>query len=129
MSNFDKLIDAIVKKNGSCDSSTLNGCSVRVNDNPLYADCVVDGRLVSDLELALVDKNQSVLDYLERTLRAPKFADSGSRHVSIAELFNSISQMDDALDSMRSQPSAPAPDSQPSAPAPDSQPSAPAVAG
>lgn len=94
---LEKLIDAVIRKNGACSSSDINSCSVRVNDNPLLSDCVVGHRLVSDLELGLQDNRADILAFLNDSARNPKYADSGSRHVSAAWLFNNLAQLDAAI--------------------------------
>lgn len=94
---LDKLIQAVIKKNGVCSSSDINSCSVRVHDNPLLSDCVIAHRLVSDLELGLQDHRADILAMLNDSVRNPKYAESGSRHVSAAWLFNNLAQLDDAI--------------------------------
>lgn len=116
---LDKLIQAVIKKNGVCSSSDINSCAVRVHDNPLLSDCVVGRRLVSDLELGLQDNRADILSMLNDSARIPKYAESGSRHVSASWLFNNLAQIDSSIDELKSTPpSAPAPspgDSLPSA--------------
>ena len=94
---LEKLIDAVIKKNGVCSSSDINSCSVRVHDNPLLSDCVVGRRLISDLELGLQDHRADILAMLNDSARTPKYAESGSRHVSAAWLFNNLADIDNSL--------------------------------
>ena len=94
---LEKLISAVIRKNGVCSSSDINSCSVRVNDNPLLADCLVGHRLVSDLELGLQDHRVDIIAMLNDSARSPKYADAGSRHVSASYLFNHIAQLDDSI--------------------------------
>lgn len=94
---LDKLIEAVIKKNGVCSSSDINSCSVRVHDNPLLSDCVIGHRLVSDLELGLQDHRSDILAMLNDSLRNTKYSESGSRHVSAAWLFNNLAQLDGAI--------------------------------
>lgn len=100
---LEKLIDAVIKKNGHCSSSDINSCSVRVHDNPLLSDCVVGHRLVSDLELGLQDHRVDILAMLNDSARTPKYAESGSRHVSASWLFNNIADIDAALSATEAQ--------------------------
>lgn len=94
---LEKLIEAVIKKTGVCSSSDINSCSVRVHDNPLLSDCVVGHRLVTDLELGLQDHRADILAMLNDSARTPKYAESGSRHVSASWLFNHLSDLDNAL--------------------------------
>lgn len=94
---LDKLIQAVIKKNGVCSSSDINSCSVRVHDNPLLSDCVIGHRLLSDLELGLQDHRSDILAMLNDSVRNPKYAESGSRHVSASWLFNNLAQLDGAI--------------------------------
>lgn len=94
---LDKLIAAVIKKNGHCSSSDIHSCSVRVHDNPLLSDCIVGHRLLSDLELGLQDHRADILAMLNDSVRTPKYAESGSRHVSASWLFNHLSELDNAL--------------------------------
>lgn len=94
---LEKLIDAVIKKNGHCSSSDINSCSVRVHANPLLSDCIFGRRLVSDLELGLQDHRADILALLNDSARSPKYAESGSRHVSAAWLFNNLADIDNAL--------------------------------
>lgn len=96
---LQKLIEAVIRKNGSCSSSDINSCSVRVNDHPLLSDCVVGHRLVSDLELGLQDHRADILAMLNDSARNPHYADSGSRHVSASWLFNHLASLDDSITS------------------------------
>lgn len=100
---LEKLIDAVIKKNGHCSSSDINSCSVRVHDNPLLSDCIVGHRLVSDLELGLQDHRADILAMLNDSARTPKYAESGSRHVSAAWLFNNLADIDSALSATEAQ--------------------------
>lgn len=94
---LEKLITAVIRKNGSCSSSDINSCSVRVHDNPLLSDCVVGHRLVSDLELAVQDHRADILSILNDSVRNPKYAESGSRHVSASWLFNNLVSLDSSI--------------------------------
>lgn len=94
---LDKLIQAIIKKNGKCSSAEINSCSVRVNDSPLLSDCVIGHRLVSDLELGLQDHRADILALLNDSARQPQYAESGSRHVSASWLFNHLAELDAAI--------------------------------
>lgn len=94
---LDKLIEAVIRKNGVCSSSDINSCSVRVNSHPLLADCVVGHRLLSDLELGLQDHRADIIAMLNDSARTPKYAESGARHVSASWLFNNIASLDSAI--------------------------------
>lgn len=121
---LDKLIAAVIRKNGSCSSSDINSCSVRVNANPLLADCVVGHRLVSDLELGLQDNRVDIIAMLNDSARTPKYAEAGARHVSASWLFNHLSSLDSAISDKLDQIKASPVDKQPSAePAPSPAPS------
>ena len=105
---LEKLIAAVIRKNGVCSSSDINSCSVRVNDNPLLADCVIGHRLVSDLELGLQDHRVDIIAMLNDSARSPKYAESGARHVSASWLFNNLASLDtaisDKLDQIKANP-------------------------
>lgn len=116
---LDKLIQAVIKKNGVCSSSDINSCSVRVHDNPLLSDCVIGHRLVSDLEIGLQDHRSDILAMLNDSVRTPIYAESGSRHVSAAWLFNNLAQLDGAIADTAKK----AKDISPSPAPPDSEPS------
>lgn len=119
---LDKLIAAVIRKNGVCSSSDINSCSVRVNDNPLLADCVIGHRLISDLELGLQDHRADILAMLNDSARTPKYAEAGARHVSASWLFNNLSSLDSAISDKLDQIKANPHDNQPST---DSAPTAP----
>lgn len=94
---LEKLIAAVIRKNGVCSSSDINSCSVRVNDNPLLADCVIGHRLISDLELGLQDHRVDIIAMLNDSARTPKYAEAGARHVSASWLFNNLASLDSAI--------------------------------
>lgn len=105
---LEKLIAAVIRKNGVCSSSDINSCSVRVNANPLLADCIVGHRLVSDLELGLQDHRVDIISMLNDSARTPKYAEAGARHVSASWLFNNLASLDsaisDKLDQIKAKP-------------------------
>lgn len=115
---LDKLIQAVIRKNGTCSSSDIQSCSVRVNANPLLSDCVVGRRLVSDLELGLQDQRADILAMLNDSARNPKYSDGGSRHVSASWLFNHLASLDDSI-SQKEQEMQQEQSSQPTTPASD----------
>ena len=100
---LEKLISAVITKNGVCSSSDINSCSVRVHDNPLLSDCIVGRRLISDLELGLQDKRADILSMLNDSVRTAKYGEAGARHVSAAYLFNNLAQLDDELSALHAQ--------------------------
>lgn len=91
------LLSQLKKKLGSVSSSDIQGCSCRVHDNPLFADCVVNGRLHSDLEFALQDSTGKYQELATSVVREPSSDEDwshvhGTRHMSLAYI---MSQLDD----------------------------------
>ena len=116
MSDNKSRISELKKVLGSVSSSDLCGCSVCVHENPLLDDLFIDGRLRSDLEFALVDKDAQALNAIVQSERSPRFSEVAfPRHMSPAdysEVVESTSASMDALvnsDSPASAPSEPAP--------------------
>lgn len=89
-----KLLEALKKEYGFVDSSLVNGCSVRVHDNPLLSDCVVNGQLKSDLEYKLQSKDPHIIEELAASVRNVDNAiktswdmPAGQRHISMSSVF------------------------------------------
>lgn len=96
-----KLKEALQKEYKYVDSSLLNGCSVRVHDNPLLSDCVVDGMLKSDLEYKLQSKDPNLVNELVMSVRngmnnmkSSWDMPAGVRHLSMANIFGILRSHD-----------------------------------
>lgn len=91
----------MMEEYGYVDSSLINSCSVRVHDNPLLSDCVVDGMLKSDLEYKLQSKDPNLVNELVMSVRngvgsAKSSWDmpAGVRHLSMANIFSILRSHD-----------------------------------
>ena len=108
MSNLGSLAKALRDSGLSVSSSDINGCSVRVHQNPLLAELFVDGRLRSDLEFAIQNNDQNALQAIVQSQRAVQFGDAAlPRHMSPSDYEDAISAYDGALDQISRQSSAP----------------------
>lgn len=92
------IIMAIVNKHQDIvkhSSSYMLGNSVRVHINPLLEQCVVDGRLASDLEFALQTKDPSLLGSV--STRNPQYGSTGARHTSASDAADMLASANDAV--------------------------------
>lgn len=95
---FSKLAKAILDNGFLPSSSDLNQCSVRVHDNPLLSELFIDGRLRSDLEFALQNKDQQAITALVNSERQVHFSDSAlPRHMSPSDYQDFIQSCDSQL--------------------------------
>lgn len=113
MSNLDTLSQALRDAGHSVSSSDINSCSVRVHQNPLLSELVVDGHIRSDIEFALQNNDQNALQAIVQSQRAVQFGDAAlPRHMSPSDYEDVIAAYDGALDQISCQ-SPPSPDSSP----------------
>lgn len=92
------IIMAIVNKHQDIvkhSSSYMLGNSIRVHINPLLEQCVVDGRLASDLEFALQTKDPSLLGSV--STRNPQYGSTGARHTSASDAADMLASANDAV--------------------------------
>lgn len=98
----EKTFMAVLKEQyGQVSSSEINNCAVRVNDIPIFENVIgPDGHLRSDLELSLRNSSDpEIQDLINSGFYAERPASSlhgwsnpaGTRHVSLAEWFDSLS--------------------------------------
>ena len=102
MKDFEKIRDAYLKQGFNPSSTELNNLCVSVHVNPLLEECVVDGRIVSDLEYALQSNNIDMLRTLSNTIRNVRYGDSLGRHLSTEDLQNMVERIDDKLSELSS---------------------------
>ena len=96
------MASALKNSGLSVSSSDLNGCSVRVHDNPLLSDLVVDGRLRSDLEFALQNNDQDALKAIVQSERSVHFGDAAlPRHMSPSDYEDVINSYDGSLNELQ----------------------------
>lgn len=105
MVDFVKIKDAYLKQGFNPSSTELNNLCVSVHVNPLLEECVVDGRIVSDLEYALQSNNIDMLRTLSNNIRNVRYGDSLSRHLSAEDLQNMVTRIDEKLSELSSTPS------------------------
>lgn len=114
MINLDSLSAALRDAGHAVSSSDVNGCSVRVHQNPLLSDLVVDGRLRSDLEFALQQNDQNAIQAIVKSERSVQFGDAAlPRHMSPSDYEDAISSYDGVLSDISQQASASASSSAP----------------
>lgn len=114
MNNLDSLSAALRDAGHAVSSSDVNGCSVRVHQNPLLSDLVVDGRLRSDLEFALQNNDQNAIQAIVKSERSVQFGDAAlPRHMSPSDYEDAISSYDGVLSDISQQASASASSSAP----------------
>lgn len=100
MKNFDKFFSELKRHYGQVSSSELNNCAVRVNSIPLFEN-VIDstGHLMSDLELGTRTSSdpeiQALINsgfYAARSATHNENWDApvGVRHLSLAQLFDTL---------------------------------------
>ena len=110
MSNLDSLSHALREAGHSVSSSDINSCSVRVHQNPLLSELVVDGRIRSDLEFALQNNDQNALQAILQSQRAVQFGDAAlPRHMSPSDYEEAIASYDGVLGDIAKQASTSAP--------------------
>lgn len=97
MSDITKLADEYLKKGFKPSSSELNQLCVQVHVNPLLEECVVNGRIVSDLEYALQSNNIDMLRTLSNNIRNVRYGEQISRHLSTSDIESMIERIDDKL--------------------------------
>lgn len=102
MKDFEKIKDAYLKQGFNPSSTELNNLCVSVHVNPLLEECVVDGRIVSDLEYALQSNNIDMLRTLSNTIRNVRYGDSLGRHLSTEDLQNMVTKIDEKLSELTS---------------------------
>lgn len=118
MTKLDSLSQALRAAGHFVSSSDINACSVRVHQNPLLSELVVDGRLRSDLEFALQNNDQNALQAIVKSERSIQFGDAAlPRHMSPSDYEEAIDAYDGVLHDISDAASAPAP---PAAPVPAS---------
>ena len=107
---------ALIQKNSSLNpdvnmyhsSSYLLGNSVRVHVNPVLQDCVVGGRLVSDLELSLQNGNTDVLTAL--SARTPQYGSTSPRHLTASDLVSTLDNLNNRISDLEISLKSPASD-------------------
>lgn len=122
MSDNKSRISELKTVLGSVSSSDLCGCSVSVHNNPLLDDLFIDGRLRSDLEFALVDKDAEVINAIVQSERSPRYSDVAfPRHMSPSDYSDVVDSTSASLDAFvkSDSPGAPVADS-PGASVPES---------
>ncbi len=101
MSDNKSRISELKKVLGSVSSSDLCGCSVSVHNNPLLDDLFIDGRLRSDLEFALVDKDAQAVNALVQSERSPRYSDVAfPRHMSPSDYSDFVDSTSASLDAL-----------------------------
>lgn len=104
MAQLDSLSAALRDAGHHVSSSDINGCSVRVHNNPLLSELVVDGRIRSDLEFALQNNDQNALQAIVQSQRPVQFGDAAlPRHMSPSDYEDAIAAYDGALDQISQQ--------------------------
>lgn len=98
---MDKKVDLF--HSSKIDTSIFNGCAVRVHNNPLLENCVVHGKLSSDLTYML-QYDPSLIENINRRIPDFSFSDEkalfGTRHISLAMLHNVIRDYDELSNSL-----------------------------
>ena len=109
MSDNKSRISELKKVLGSVSSSDLCGCSVCVHDNPLLGDLFIDGRIRSDLEFALLDKDAQALNAITQSERSPRYSDvSFPRHMSPSDYSEVVHSSTESMNELVKASQAPA---------------------